>query len=210
MQTPAYIRRMRAGWNGTVRMGVWDAMLMTAEFPSPMPPIHHHFQTAESLRRTGASEWMQVVGLIHDLGVVLAYVRGRAADGTTPEDPWGLTGETTVVEPGPAGAGLDASLVSYGHDEYLWQVLRRSPGVRLPATALRVIRYHSLREWHSGGLYRHLENADDRAARPLVQRFAEHDRYDVGWEPVGALHAKRLRDYYVRLVDQFLPPELLW
>lgn len=201
---------MRQGWNGTIRMSVWDAMLMIAEFPSDMPPIHHMFQTAESLRGAGASECMQVVGLVHDLGLVLAYVRGRVADGTTSQVAWGLTGETMVVEPGPEGGGLDASLVSYGHDEYLFQVLKRSPGVLLPPIALRVIRYHSLKGWHTRGQYRELENTADREARPIVRRFADHDRYDREWEPIGALHAKRLRDYYVRIVGQFLPAELLW
>lgn len=215
MQSPDYVRRMRAGHYGAVRMQIWDAMLMIREFkdksqPESMPPIHHLFQTAESLRVASAPEWMQLVGLIHDLGVVLAYVRGQTEDGTTVDEQWGLTGPTHVVEAGPHGGGLDRCLISYGHDEFMYQVLTRSPGVRLPPVALRVIRYHSLIGWHTGGEYRNLEDAADREARPLAHEFSRHDRYDRPWEPVGRLHAKRLRDYYVRLVDRFLPVQLVW
>jgi inositol oxygenase len=215
MQTPEYVRRMRAKQNWSICMDVWDAMLMIVEFKDQsqsdeIPLIHHLFQTAESLRMADACDWMQLVGLIHDLGVVLAYIRGQAADGTTVSNQWGLTGETIVIEAGPPGGGLDCCLVSYGHAEFMYQVLLRSPGVQLPPMALRVIRYHSLVRWHTGGEYRGLEDATDRAARPIIREFYRHDRYGRSWEPVGALHAKRLRDYYFRIVNRFLPKQLVW
>jgi len=34
--------------------------------------IEHLLQTAEAIRRDGKPEWMQVVGLVHDLGKLLA------------------------------------------------------------------------------------------------------------------------------------------
>lgn len=33
--------------------------------------IEHLLQTAEAIRRDGKPEWMQVVGLVHDLGKLL-------------------------------------------------------------------------------------------------------------------------------------------
>ena len=36
-----------------------------------LPNYQHLFQTAEGIRRDGHPEWMQVVGLIHDLGKVI-------------------------------------------------------------------------------------------------------------------------------------------
>lgn len=37
-----------------------------------MTQIEHLLQTAEAIRRDGKPEWMQVVGLVHDLGKLLA------------------------------------------------------------------------------------------------------------------------------------------
>lgn len=37
--------------------------------------IEHLLQTAEAIRRDGKPEWMQVVGLVHDLGKLL-YIFG--------------------------------------------------------------------------------------------------------------------------------------
>lgn len=40
-----------------------------------MSQIEHLLQTAEAIRRDGKPEWMQVVGLVHDLGKLL-YIFG--------------------------------------------------------------------------------------------------------------------------------------
>lgn len=36
-----------------------------------MTQIEHLLQTAEAIRRDGKPDWMQVVGLVHDLGKLL-------------------------------------------------------------------------------------------------------------------------------------------
>ena len=36
-----------------------------------MSQIEHLLQTAEAIRRDGKPEWMQVAGLVHDLGKLL-------------------------------------------------------------------------------------------------------------------------------------------
>lgn len=38
-----------------------------------MSQIEHLLQTAEAIRRDGKPEWMQVAGLIHDLGKLLLF-----------------------------------------------------------------------------------------------------------------------------------------
>jgi len=35
-----------------------------------------------------------------------------------------------------AGCGLDNCLVAFGHDEYMFQVLSRTPGVNIPPQGL--------------------------------------------------------------------------
>jgi len=86
-QTVGHAVRLRAASRFGVPLSVWRAMLVVADFDDAsragVPPIPHSFQTAEMLRRAGAPDWMQLVGLVHRLGCVLAYVGGVDADGTS-------------------------------------------------------------------------------------------------------------------------------
>jgi hypothetical protein len=220
MQTAEYAARMRATTAG-VRMSVWDAFDLISGFvdtsfggPSTSP-IHHAFQTAETLRCTGAADWLVVVGLIHDLGVVLSVL--RPDDGTAPDSQWALTGETEVLagparpaRPAPtAPTGLDACVVSFGHAEYLYQVLRRSPGVCLPELAFRVVRYHELAAFRDGRLLE-LEDAADRHARPVMRAFAAADNHRRPVVAISAASVAKLRDRYAALVETWLPEELRW
>jgi inositol oxygenase len=77
------------------RMGVWDAMEMLNTLVDESDPdtsvgqIEHLLQTAEAIRRDGKPEWMQVTGLVHDLGKLLCFF---GADGQ-----WDVVGDTFVV-----------------------------------------------------------------------------------------------------------------
>jgi inositol oxygenase len=59
------------------RMSVWAAMELLNTLVDESDPdtslsqIEHLLQTAEAIRRDGNPEWMQVVGLVHDLGKLL-------------------------------------------------------------------------------------------------------------------------------------------
>jgi inositol oxygenase len=59
------------------RMSVWEAMEMLNTLIDESDPdtsvsqIDHLLQTAEAIRRDGKPEWMQVTGLVHDLGKLL-------------------------------------------------------------------------------------------------------------------------------------------
>jgi inositol oxygenase len=46
--------------------------LMHCPNQTSVTQIEHLLQTAEAIRRDGKPEWMQVVGLVHDLGKLLA------------------------------------------------------------------------------------------------------------------------------------------
>lgn len=103
--------------------------------------IEHLLQTSEAMRKDGKPEWMQVTGLIHDLGKLLYFF---GSDGQ-----WDVVGDTFVVgcqiptdqivypdtfvdnpdltheiystkygiyEP---NCGLEKLMISWGHDEYL-------------------------------------------------------------------------------------------
>jgi inositol oxygenase len=152
-QTLAYNLAMRKEYTEKTRarMSIWQAMEMLNTLVDESDPdtsvgqIEHLLQTAEAMRRDGKPDWMQVTGLIHDLGKLLCFF---GADGQ-----WDVVGDTFVVgckfsdkiiypetfkenpdindpklqtENGiyEAGCGLDNVLLSWGHDEYLYHVVK--------------------------------------------------------------------------------------
>lgn len=66
--------------------------------------------------------------------------------------------------------GLEQLTMSWGHDEYLYRVLKHN-GSTLPEQALHMIRYHSFYPWHSGGDYHHLTNEKDEQTKQWVLMF---------------------------------------
>jgi inositol oxygenase len=183
----------------------------------------HLLQSAEAVRADGHEDWFVLVGLIHDLGKVLClfgepqwavvgdtFPVGCAfsdrvvypeffADNPDRADPR-LQSPCGVYEP---GCGLRNVHLSWGHDEYLYHVVKDY----LPEPALYMIRYHSFYAWHREGEYGHLLDDHDRAMLPWVQKFNPYDLYSKN--PVRP-DWDRLRPYYVALIDKYLPGELCW
>lgn len=60
-------------------MGVWEAMELLDTLVDESDPdteasqITHLLQTAEAMRKDGKPDWMQVTGLVHDLGKLLYF-----------------------------------------------------------------------------------------------------------------------------------------
>jgi inositol oxygenase len=183
-----------------------------------VPNAQHALQTAESVRRAGLPEWMQLTGLIHDFGKLL-YKWGCDEDGTSLATQWALVGDTYVVghpQPEalvypefnrpvstvyPEGVGLDACAVSFGHDEYLYRVLLASE-TRLPEVALKIVRYHSLYAWHERDAYAELENRDDKLVKGWVKLFNTHDLYSKRHRVVNI---EAVRTHYDRITSIYLP-----
>jgi len=96
-QTLEYNIRMRKTFRETVRarMSIWEAMEMLNTLVDESDPdtsvgqIEHLLQTAEAIRRDGKPDWMQVTGLIHDLGKLLCFFGA--------EGQWDVVGDTFVV-----------------------------------------------------------------------------------------------------------------
>jgi inositol oxygenase len=64
-----------------------------------LPNIIHMFQTAEGIRAAGHPDWMQLVGLIHDMGKIM-FLWGDEEDGqngTATGSQWALGGDTWVL-----------------------------------------------------------------------------------------------------------------
>ena len=99
------------------------------------------------------------------------------------------------------GGGLDQVDMSWGHDEYFYQVAKEY----LPEPALYMLRYHSFYAAHREGAYDYLMNDRDREMFEWVKKFNPYDLYSKG-------HAKpdpvELRPYYERLIDKYFPSQI--
>ena len=200
-----------------------DTLVDDSDPDTALSQREHLLQTAEVIRADGHEDWFVLVGLIHDLGKVLCLFG---------EPQWAVVGDTfpvgcafsgRVVYPeffadnpdardpqfqSPCGVyeegcGLRNVHLSWGHDEYLYQVVRG----RLPEPALYMIRYHSFYAWHREGEYGHLLDGHDRRMLPWVQRFNPYDLYSKSPERPDW---QGLRPYYTALIDKYLPGKLRW
>ncbi len=211
------------------RMSVWEAMELLDTLVDDSDPdtdlsqIEHLMQTAEAVRADGHPEWLVLTGLLHDLGKVLClwgepqwavvgdtFPVGCAHDGRVvfpeffAENPdSGVPEYATPCGIYEEGCGLDRVYLSWGHDEYLYQVTREY----LPVEAQYVIRYHSFYAAHTEGAYGHLMDDRDRQYFSWVRRFQPYDLYSKG-------HARpdvaALTPYYRDLIDRYFPPEIAW
>jgi len=211
------------------RMGIWEAMeflntLVDESDPdTDLSQLEHLMQTAEAVRRDAHPRWFILTGLIHDLGKILCLFG---------EPQWAVVGDTfpvgcafsdSVVFPEffelnpdrsvaeyqtpcgiyAEGCGLDAVHLSWGHDEYLYHVVRDY----LPPPALYMIRYHSFYAAHREGAYWHLMNDTDRRMFAAVRAFNPYDLYTKSHERPDV---EALAPFYRDLIAEYFPPELRW
>jgi inositol oxygenase len=211
------------------QMGIWEAMEFLNTLVDDSDPdtdlsqIEHLIQVAEAMRRDGQPRWFILTGLIHDLGKILCLWG---------EPQWAVVGDTfpvgcaysdKVVYPEffasnpdfqnpdlqtPCGiyephCGLDRVHLSWGHDEYLYQVAKDY----LPAEALAMIRYHSFYAAHREGAYQHLMNERDLELMKWVRAFNPYDLYTKGGTKPDVAG---LRPYYEALIAEYFPPMLPW
>lgn len=101
--------------------------------------------------------------------------------------------------------GLDNVMLSWGHDEYLYAVLKDQS--TLPEEGLAMIRYHSFYPWHREGAYAHLTNEKDTKTLEAVRAFNPYDLYSKNDEPCNV---EKLRPYYESLIAKYFPAEINW
>jgi inositol oxygenase len=206
------------------RMGIWEALdflntLVDDSDPdTDLSQIEHNLQTAEAIRKDGHPRWMQVTGLLHDLGKVLCLWG---------EPQWAVVGDTFPVgcaysdkivfhdyfrdnpdsrkpefqtELGvyEKNCGLEHVDMSWGHDEYMYHIAKDY----LPEPALYIIRYHSFYPGHREGAYDYLMNDHDREMFQWVRKFNPYDLYSKSAERPKA---EELKPYYESLVAEFFP-----
>jgi inositol oxygenase len=210
-------------------MSVWQALeylntLVDDSDPdTDLSQLDHLLQTAEQIRQDGHPRWFILAGLIHDLGKILCLYG---------EPQWAVVGDTFPVgcswsdkivfhqffsdnaDSGNAryqtrlgvyeqGCGLDKVSMSWGHDEYLYNVVKDY----LPTEALYMIRYHSFYPAHREGEYAHLMNEQDRTMFKWVRAFNPYDLYTKSHKRPNL---EELRPFYDDLIAEYFPPKLRW
>jgi inositol oxygenase len=230
-QTLDFVRAKKREFLGKTRarMGIWEAMeyldtLVDDSDPdTQLTQIEHLMQTAEAIRADGHPRWFILTGLIHDLGKILCLwgePQWAVVGDTFPvgcrhserivfheffrDNPdWNLPAYQTecgIYEP---GCGLDQVQMSWGHDEYLYHVVKD----HLPDEGLAMIRFHSFYPAHREGEYRHLMNDRDRYLMDWVRKFNPYDLYSKGHEPPDV---ERLKPFYQDLIAEYFPAQLAW
>src|SRR3989440_5981120 len=211
------------------KMSIWEALeylntLVDDSDPdTDLSQLDHWLQTAEQIRHDGHPRWFILAGLIHDLGKILCLYG---------EPQWAVVGDTFPVgcawsdkivfhqffsdnadsrEPRyqsrlgvyEEGRGLDSVTLSWGHDEYLYNVVKDY----LPPEALYMIRYHSFYPAHREGEYSYFMNEQDRTMFNWVRAFNPYDLYTKSHKRPDL---KELRPFYDELIGEYLPPQLRW
>ncbi|GAB6028619.1 hypothetical protein CHUAL_004456 [Chamberlinius hualienensis] len=236
-QTVDFVRQKKDYWTrfDKAEMNIMDALhklnvLVDESDPDvDVPNIFHAFQTAERIRKVYPSlDWFHLTGFIHDLGKVMALIG---------EMQWAVVGDTyplgcqfadsivyrwtsfddnldvhspiysTKFGMYSPNCGLDNVLMSWGHDEYLYQVLKNHPTCSLPQEARYIIRYHSFYPWHTGGDYMHLCNNVDKEMLYWVNEFNQFDLYT---KSDATPDIEALTPYYQSLIDKYIPGKLKW
>ena len=225
-QTYSFVKEKQADYLkfDKKQMPVWEAFNFLNQLVDDSDPdtdldqFQHLLQTSEAIRADGQPDWMVLTGLVHDMGKVLCLFG---------EPQWAVVGDTfpvgcaysdKVVYPEyfknnpdftnpelnttlgvyEKGCGLRNVDMSWGHDEYVYQMMKG----HLPEEGLYMLRYHSFYAWHREGEYDYLLDDHDRKMLPWVNLFNPYDLYSKS--PVQPVWSE-LKPYYEDLVAKYLP-----
>jgi len=212
-----------------LHMSIWQAIAILDDIIDnsdpdlSLPQSVHAFQTAEKLRKDGHPRWLILTGLIHDLGKILVLFD---------EPQWAVVGDTFPVgcaysdkvvfssyfQHNPdihntelqtkygiytPHCGLNNVHMSWGHDEYLYYVLKNY----LPGQALYIIKYHSFYAAHKEGAYDYLMDDYDKSMLQWLKLFSSYDLYSKSSEPINSTE---LLPYYKELVAEYFPETINW
>lgn len=205
-----------------------DELVDDSDPDSSLPNSIHDFQTAERIRHAHPDkDWFHLTGLLHDVGKVIALWG---------EPQWASVGDTYPVgcafsdhivfadqlkenkdakdpryntELGmyEKGCGINNLLMSFGHDEYMYQFLLHNKST-LPPEALACVRFHSFYPWHDKGAYTQFMAEGDEELMKWVKEFNKFDLYS---KSDHVPDPQALRPYYDGLLKKYgLDGKLKW
>ena len=217
-------------------MTIWEAfeMINTINDESD-PDINktqdiHSFQTAEACRKLYPDEkydWFHLTGFLHDLGKVLCHPEFDEILMVGDTNPVGCAFDSHIVyykyfELNPdntnplynttygiykPNCGLDNVLMNFGHDWYLYTVLKNQ--CLLPPEALFIIQYHSFYAWHQHNSYEYLCNDKDKEYLHWVKEFQKCDLYSKSDKEEDMPNVEQLKPYYEKLIKKYFPNDKL-
>ncbi|MCL4145048.1 UNVERIFIED_CONTAM: hypothetical protein GTU68_023098 [Idotea baltica] len=100
-----------------------------------------------------------------------------------------------------ANCGLDNTLLAWGHDEYLFQVLSNHAGNTLPKAGMVMVRYHSFYPWHTGGSYAEITNETDDQYKEWINDF---NKYDLYTKSNKTYDLDELKNHYLPIAEKYL------
>lgn len=216
-------------WLNRGEKSIWDAMDYLNTLVDDSDPdtdftqIEHLMQTSEAIRKDGHPRWFILTGLMHDLGKVLCLYG---------EPQWAVVGDTfptgcrysdkivfseffkdnpdyqnpelqTELGIYERGCGLENVHLSFGHDEYMYHVMKPY----LPEEALYMIRYHSFYAWHREGEYGYFTSEKDREMLQWVKAFNPYDLYS---KTLVRPDVEGLKPFYKELIAEYFPDKIRW
>jgi len=204
-----------------------DNLVDESDPDNDLPNSIHDFQTAERIRKQWPDhDWFHLVGLLHDIGKVLALPEVAKDDKL---EQWAVVGDTFPVGCAPMDGivfgvesfkgnpdldhpvystpngiyephcGIANLTMSWGHDEYMYWVLKEN-GCTIPEEGLNMIRFHSFYPWHNERNYTHLEAPEDLETLKWVKEFNKFDLYSKGDELPDV---KAVTPYYKSLCEKY-------
>ncbi|XP_020098151.1 probable inositol oxygenase [Ananas comosus] len=217
-------------------MSIWECVELLNEFVDESDPdldepqIEHLLQSAEAIRRDyPGQEWLHLTALIHDLGKVLlhpsfggepqwcvvgdTFPLGCAFDQSIVHDQY-FKGNPDYNDPVygtrlgiyTENCGLDKVTMSWGHDEYMYLVMKEN-GTTLPPVASFIVRFHSFYALHHSGAYTYLMNDEDKEMLKWLRIFNKYDLYS---KSKVRINVEEVKPYYQSLIDKYFPPKLRW
>ena len=231
-QTLEFVKKKKKQYSSleNYKMTMKGALLMMDSFIDPSDPdldvenSIHAYQTAEKIReKYPDNKEFQIIGLIHDLGKILLSFG---------EPSWAVVGDTYVVgckfpesivyydtlKENPdfnkynelgiydESCGLKNLHLSYGHDEYLYQILKQNKNHKISEKYMNVIRFHSFYPWHTGGDYRQFMNESDKE---ILKDVLEFNKFDLYSKKDDTNISSEIRQYYEEILNEYFPNEML-
>ena len=106
----------------------------------------------------------------------------------------------------PKNCGLAMLKFAFGHDEYLYRVLKNA-GSTIPEAGLQMIRLHSCYPLHQHYAYKRFLTSNDYKTLDWVRKFNKYDLYTKGDTRPDI---KILWTYYTSLIEKYCPGKLDW
>ena len=215
-QTVEFVKRMHCKYNFaqpratmTIReaFAKLDGYVDSSDPDLTLPNIIHSYQTAEAIRKAGKPDWMQLVGLIHDMGKLM-FLWGTPEDGqegTATGNQFALGGDTFIVgcripdctvfpqfnslnpdshiplyntELGMYKAGCGLDNVLFAYGhDEYLYQMLVANKTTIPAEGLAMARFHSAYPWHTGKAYRQFMTEQDYINEAAVIEFNKFDLY---------------------------------